>query len=140
MPESRCCRCMILFTKYPRYLELGVENMDFKAVKWWQAPIDAAPSSSCPCDISSSTLHPPVRATVCQAYTRVPLLLRTSALISPTAAAVVCGRGQKMVLSRMLSTLESILDVVRQEAARHFFCIIFAMQTPQQSTKRVNNI
>ena len=62
---------MILFTKYPRYLELGVENMDFKAVKWWQAPIDAAPSSSCPCDISSSTLHPPVRATVCQAYTRV---------------------------------------------------------------------
>ena len=71
-----------------------------------------------------------------------PLLLRTSALISPTAAAVVCGRGQKMVLSRMLSTLESILDVVRQEAARPFFCIIFAMfsRTPQQSTKRVNNI
>lgn len=67
-----------------------------------------------------------------------PLLLRTSALISPTAAAVVCGRGQKMVLSRMLSTLESILDVVRQ--LWPFLWIIFAMfpRTPQQ--QRVNNI
>ena len=53
---AACC-CMLLFTKYPRYLELGVENMDFRAVKWWQAPIDAAPSSSCPCECHSSTPH-----------------------------------------------------------------------------------
>ena len=133
--------CMILFTKYPRYLELGVENMDFRAVKWWQAPIDAAPSSSCPCECQSFTPHTLPSVPLCRPYTGPTAAEDIWANISNCCCCSLClwSRPENGFITNVIYPW---VNIGCCETARPFFSIIFAIftRTLQQRGSIISSI